>query len=233
MKTIFDSYNMSKFIQQMLRPYLIVCGMALFSGCIDESPTPVVFDQVLQSTTFRNQLLTKVVLFRNGAVLDTLGAQTSRSYVLGKKGVFTHAWRIVAPLDNNHNPAGIEPYVDLNVQYAINAEYTINNESVPSETIFTPRIANLSVYDLRLTVNWNESDQFQTNFIIPRSSTTSLTNAPYYYWNSSSNVRLDGTNGPATYIFSRDSTQSARELRLDDSTSTFKGAGATIPVTPY
>jgi hypothetical protein len=199
-------------------------------GCIDESPTPVVFDQELESTTFRNRLLTPVILFRNGDVLDTLAAQTTLTYPLGVKGVIMHSWRILAPLGNDARPAGIEPTVDIGIQYAINADYTIDNESVPGETIFTPRIGNFSSRDLRLTANYREDDQFATSLVIPRNTLSSLTHSPYFYWHSSSNIYLDDVAGPATYRFSRDTSDGERPLILDDSSRTYEGAGATLPL---
>ncbi|KXK57183.1 MAG: hypothetical protein IPM61_03045 [Chlorobi bacterium] len=214
---------------------VVVLGLA-FAACMEESPNPVVFDQVLQSTTVRNRLLTPVIIFRNGAAIDTLEARTDRSYPLGQKGVFRHAWRILAPLGIDGKPAGIEPTGELGIQYAINAEYTIEYDDAPGGTIFTPRIANLTGYDLNLTANYQESDEFRSTLVIPRNQNIPLTHSPYFYWNSNSNIVVDAIGGPGVYYFKRDTVGdhgTSRYLQIDDSTSSYKGAGVTMPLVAF
>ncbi len=212
--------------------FAFLAGLILI-GCMEQSGTPVVFDQVLESTTFRNRLLSPVILFRNDEVLDTLEARTDITYPLGAKGVFRHQWRILAPPGRDSRPAGIEPTVDLSVQYAINAEYIIDNESVPGNTIFTPRVANLSNRDLRIIANYRETDEFRSSLVIPRNTNLSLTHSPYYYWHSSSNILLEDANGPGGYFFSQDTLDGFGLLILDDSSRTYEGAGATLPLVTY
>jgi hypothetical protein len=211
---------------------LVVAAGILLAGCIEQSTTPVVFDQVLESTTFDNRLLTPVVIFRDNAVLDTLPATTSKTYALGRKGVVTHAWQIIAPRDIYGLPAGIEPRVTIGVQYPVRATYTIDNDAISGHTIFTPRIANLSQWNLRLTANYSESDQFATNYVIYSNSNTPLDHAPYYYWNSSSNVLLTATNGFGSYLIERSDTVESRRLVLDDASS-FRGSGVSKPIFLY
>jgi len=207
-----------------------------FVSCMEESPNPVVFDQVLQSTTVRNRLLTPVIIFRNSAPIDTLPARTDRSYALGQKGVFRHAWRILAPIGIDGKPAGIEPTGELGIQYAINAEYTIENDDAPGGTIFTPRVANLTGHDLNLTANYQEDDEFRSTLVIARNQNIQLTHSPYFYWNSSSNIVLDEIGGPGIYYFKRDTTGDggrSRFLQIDDSTSSYNGAGLTMPLVAF
>lgn len=199
----------------------------LLGGCVDNSPTIATFDQELESTTFDNRLYAPVVLFRDNTVLDTLAARTQRTYALGRRGAVRHAWQIIAPIDSRGRKAGIEPRVELGVQYKLRGDYTIDYESVPGETIFTPRILNATQYDLRVTANYDEEDQFETQYYIRANSNSSLSNAPYYYWNQSSNVILSG--GVWTYAFSRSDTNSLRRLRISDSTE-FRGSGLTEPL---
>lgn len=203
--------------------------LPLLAGCVEESPVTVVFDQELKSVTFENRLFTPLVLYRDGAVLDTLRAEETRTYPLNRRGIVRHAWQIIPPRGVSGNPAGISPYVDLGVQYAIEARYTIRNTSVPGETIFTPRIANFTLDDLWLVVNYDEEDEFLTNYILRRNQITSDTHAPYFYWNSGSNIYLDPVNSPGFYRFSRnDSGDYGLEL---DNGARFGDAGATTPIT--
>lgn len=218
----------------------LVCTACLLglglASCMEESPNPVVFDQVLQSTTLRNRLLTPIIIFRNGRPIDTLEARTDRSYPLGEKGVFRHAWRILAPLGIDGRPAGIEPTGELGIQYAINAEYTVENDDAPGGTIFTPRIANLTGYDLNLTANYQESDEFRSTLVIRRNQNLSLTHSPYFYWNSNSNIVLDEIGGPGVYYFERDTTGNngnSRYLEIDDSSTTYEGSGVTMPLVAF
>ncbi|MCC7438998.1 MAG: hypothetical protein IT211_10945 [Armatimonadetes bacterium] len=219
---------------------LLFCLACLFAlgvaSCVDESPNPVVFDQVLQSTTLRNRLLTPIIIFRNSTPIDTLEARTDRSYPLGEKGVFRHAWRILAPRGIDGKPAGIEPTGELGIQYAINAEYTIANDDAPGGTIFTPRLANLTGFDLNLTANYQQSDEFRSTLIVPRNQNLSLTHSPYFYWHSNSNIVVDEIGGPGVYYFERDTTGnngSSRYLQIDDSTTTYEGAGVTMPLVAF
>lgn len=204
----------------------LALAMVLF-GCVDSSPTIVTFDQQLESTTFNNQLFAPVVIFRNDSLLDTLGARQSRSYAIDRRGAIRHTWQLIAPRGSTGQPAGIEPRVDLGVQYKLNAVYTINNDAVPAGTIFTPRVLNASGYDLRLTVNFGVSDQFITDYYIRANANSSLTNAPYYYWNYQSNVLLSG--GLYTNSFSRTDTSAYRLLRISDSIDV-RGSGITEPL---
>lgn len=217
--------------------FCAACLLGLgIAACIDESPNPVVFDQVLQSTTLRNRLLTPIIIFRNSTPIDTLEARTDRSYPLGEKGVFRHAWRILAPVGLDGKPAGIEPTGELGIQYAINAEYIIENDDAPGGTIFTPRVANLTGFDLNLTANYHESNEFRSTLVIARNQNISLTHSPYFYWHSSSNIVVDEIGGPGVYYFQRDTSGisgSARYLQIDDSTSSYKGAGVTMPLVAF
>lgn len=201
------------------------------SSCVDQSPTIAVFDQILESTQVTNKLLAPIIVYRNGVPLDTLPARTTRKYTLGKKGVFRHTWRLVPPRDLNGNKAGIDSLGDIGVQYSINADYTIDNGSLNGRTIFTPTLFNGGSFSLRLTINDRASDQVQTNLIIAPNQ--SLQGAPYYYWNSNSNVRVDATNGQAYYIFTRNDTNEARRLTIDDTTSAYRGAGRTFPLVVF
>lgn len=203
--------------------------LPFLAGCVEESPVAVVFDQELKSVTFENRLFTPLVLYRDGSVLDTIGAEETRTYPLNKKGIVRHAWQILPSRGTSGKPAGISPYVDLGVQYAIEARYVIRHTSVPGETIFTPRIANFTIDDLWLVVNYDEEDEFITNYILQRNQITSDTHAPYFYWNSNSNIYLDPVNVPGFYRFSRnDSGDYGLEL---DNGARFGDAGATLPIT--
>jgi hypothetical protein len=207
---------------------LLPCIAALLvASCVEESPTVATFDQVLESTTFDNRLFAPVILFRDGLVLDTLAARTQRSYAIGRRGAIRHAWQILAPYDSRGQKAGIEPHVELGVQYKLNADYVIDYESVPDGTIFTPRVLNASPYDLRLIVNQGVDDQFYTWYIIRANSNSSLDHAPYFYWHDRSNVVLDG--GLYAYSFSRVDTNELRRLRISDSVYA-RGSGLTEPL---
>ncbi len=201
------------------------------SGCIDESPLPVVFDQVLESTTFTNRLLAPVVLFRNGVVLDTLPRLTTRTYAIGEKGVFEHAWRLISPRSPSGAPYGEEPFVDLGIQYRIRDVVEIRNQA-GGETLFTPRIFNATFFTIRLAwVNVDESDERFVGLPIFANESTSIDNAPYFYWNSSSNVVIDDVTGFRVWIASREDTNDwgDPQLELTDEVG-FDGTGATEPL---
>jgi hypothetical protein len=128
--------------------------------------------------------------------------------------------------------------VDLHVQYALNARYEINNE-IPGDgnlfsgrTIFAPMVGNFSSKPYRLIVNYREDDQAITDYLIPHSIDSILMHAPYFYWNSSSNIRLESTVDSYVWQFYRDDTTHATKLELDGS-SEFSGSGRTVPVTIY
>ncbi len=214
--------------------YSIILLLALSAaGCVEESSTIVTFDTELQSTTFTNKLLAPVVIYRDGAVIDTLPAKSVRSYPLGRKGIVRHAWKLVTPLDRYGKKTGVEPSVDLGVQYLLVGDYTIDNESVPSKTLFTPMVANFSRWQLRLIANYEVDDQVYTDYVIPSDINLSLTHAPYFYWNSKSNVRLESTTNRNDYYFiSRLDTNSTTNLRLDTQ-SEYSGSGRTVPRTVY
>jgi hypothetical protein len=202
-------------------------------GCIEQSSTIVTFDTELQSTTFTNKLLAPLAIYRDGVVIDTLPAKSTRTYPLGRSGIVRHAWKLVTPLDRLGKKTGVEPYVDLGVQYLIVGDYTIDNESVPSKTLFTPMVANFSPWKLRLIANYEEDDQVYTDYLIPSDINLSLTRAPYFYWNASSNVRLESTTNRSDYYFiSRLDTNNTTNLRLDTQ-SNYTGSGRTIPRTVY
>lgn len=211
----------------------ILCGLALtcglLIGCVEESPTPVVFDQELKSITFDNRLFTPIVVYRDGLVLDTLRAEEIRTYPVNRRGIVRHAWSIVPPRGLTGRIAGIAPYVDLGIQYDIEARYTITHNSVPQGTIFTPRIANFSFYDLQLYANYRATDEFITDYVLRRNTITSDTHAPYFYWNFDSNIALDPLGAAGLIYFSRSDT-GMFELRLDTGPR-YGEAGATIPIT--
>lgn len=211
---------------------LLLLLAAPVGGCIEESPTPAVFDVLLESTKFDNRLRAPVAIFRDDVAIDTLPAGTTRVYPLNRKGAIRHGWRLIAPFGVDGRKAGEEPYANLGVQFRVNHEYRITNENVggTGETIFTPRISNsLFSTALRLGVNINREDQMLTSYIIQPNSFTNLDSAPYFYWNSNSNVVLYVVNGSGTYFYERDDTTSYR-LRLNNGFSTpgnLEGAGVT------
>lgn len=205
---------------------------AVTSGCVEDASTIATFDTTLESTTFENRLLAKVIVWRDGQVLDTIPARATRSYALGKTGPVRHSWRLIAPLDRFGKKAGVEPVVDLGVQYHINASYRLDNEGVPGKTMFAPMVANFTPYQLRLIANYREDDQVYTDYLIPADITTMLTNAPYFYWHGSSNVRLESTTTSNSYEISRQDTVESRNLKMDTG-SEWEGTGRTIPRTVY
>jgi hypothetical protein len=215
-----------------LRCLLTPLALLFLGGCVQESPNVVTFDQVLESATFTNRLLTPVAIYRDGAVLDTLLAGSVRVFPINRKGAIRHGWRIIPPLGVNGLKAGIDPYVDLGVQYVIQADYTIDNASVPGRTIFTPRVINSTLWDLQLTANYGESDAFPTGYIFPRNTTSSFDHAPYFYWNSSSNVYLNAVGRGIFYVASRQDTSQTTRLELDDSYE-YRGSGLTRPILIY
>jgi hypothetical protein len=221
-----------------MRGLLYLCILALsgtlLAGCVEESSTIVSFDEVLESTTFENRLLAPVLLRRDGEVLDTIPASSVRTYTIGRKGPVRHSWKLIAPLDRYGNKAGIEPSIDLGVQYALNGRYTITNELEDgslfgSATIFTPLVANFSPYPIRLIVNYREEDQAITDYLIPRNIDSMLRHAPYFYWNSESNIRLESTVNNYVLMFFRSDTNEQTQLRLDTD-SHYRGTGRTVPI---
>lgn len=212
----------------------VVSLAASLGGCVEESATTVVFDQLLESTTFENRLLTRVVIFRDGLPMDTLESRQIGLYPIGRKGAIRHAWRILAPIDNSGNAAGVEPYEDLGVQYKVRASYLIDDDALREGTLFTPRIVNLTPYSLRITANYLATDPFSTNYTVAANAVipnlaSPTPNAPYFYWNSNSNIRLTDTRVGRVYeIFRTDST-SLGVLRLDNS-SLYEGTGLTEPI---
>ncbi len=211
---------------------MVVALLVILGGCVEESSTIVTFDTQLESVAFTNRLLAPIAIYRDGLPFDTLAARGIRSYRIDRKGPVRHGWKLVSPVDRFGRKAGIEPFVDLGVQYMLNASYTIDNESIDDgslfggRTIFTPIIANVTPWQLRLIVNYGEEDQVTTDYLVPRSLDSQLTHAPYFYWNSSSNVRLESLNSFDIYFYSREDTLAGRTLELSTSSS-YEGAGAT------
>ena len=80
---------------------------------------------------------------------------------------------------------------------------------------------------MRLTANDRVQDQMQTNYTIKKRG--SIEGAPYFYWNSNSNVRMDGIGSGAYYIFTRGGgdTNSFRGLDLDTAAA-LRGSGSTF-----
>ena len=207
------------------------CALALSIGaCIDSSPNAVVFDQLLESASFHNKLLTKVIVYRDDVPIDTMNAHDLRVYPINRKGAVRHAWRILAPIDNSGNRSGEQPYQDLGVQYRVRAEYTIDNDALDDGTLFTPRIANLSSHSLRITANYLQSDQRETNYIVGANSNSSLTHAPYFFWHNSSNIRLTSPIFGYSYQISRNDSNNIGQLRLDPG---HDGSGVTMPIVIY
>jgi hypothetical protein len=127
---------------------------------------------------------------------------------------------------------GVEPFIDLGVQYVIRGNYSITNESLSGRTLFTPRVLNTSFWNLQLTVNYQVEDPFYTDYIIPSNSIVptyidSRAHAPYFYWNSNSNVVLDAVGSVITYYATRLDTNEAHRLKLDDA---YPGSGLTTPI---
>lgn len=201
------------------------------AGCIDESSNPVVFDQLLESATFENLLVARVVIFRDGIPIDTLDARTTGTYPINRKGAITHAWKLIAPIDNTGDRAGVEPSQNLGVQYKVRATYTIDSDALDNKTLFTPRISNLTPYSLRITANYGTTDQFPTNYTIAANGNSSIVNAPYFYWHASSNIRLTDVFG-RSYQIDRDDSTTLGTLRLETD-SYYRGAGLTEPITVY
>jgi hypothetical protein len=203
-----------KYITRIIAP--LAATLFILTGCVEELSTPVVFDVVLNSTTFENRLRAPVAIIRNGEVIDTLQAGSKRSYALGRRGPVRHEWQLIAPVDNLGRKWSEEPRVALGIQYQIDQEYEINNDG-PEQTIFTPRIVNLLTQNsVQLIVNEDEDDERITQYVYEPNSVSSLTNAPYFYWHSSSNVVLDVINSSRVYRFRRSDTGD-RELKLNDS----------------
>jgi hypothetical protein len=220
--------NRSAGARGWLLPLLLAVGIG---GCVEESLTPAVFDVVLESTTFENRLRAPVIIFRDNVPIDTMPAGSSRTYPLGRKGAVRHVWQLIAPFGSDGRKAGEEPRGDLGVQYQVNQSYRITN-SIPRTglSIFTPRVSNAHFStSFRLIANFEKDDQRITNYLIPPNSFTTLDSAPYFYWNSNSNVVLDAVSGFGDYQFSRSDT-GRWALRLDDGFSTqanLKDAGVT------
>jgi hypothetical protein len=212
-----------------LRSLGALAATTFLAACIDESSTPVAFDQLLESTRFENRLLTRVIIFRDGIPIDTLNARQEGLYPIGRKGAVRHAWQILPPIDNSGNLAGEQPYEDVGVQYRVRAEYIIDSDALSEGTLFTPRIVNLTPYSLRITANYLTSEQFTTNYTVPANAVSSLTHAPYFYWIGSSNIRLTQNLTGRIYEISRDDSTSLGTLRLDQS-SQYDGAGLTEPI---
>jgi hypothetical protein len=209
-----------------------IVAVFLVPGCVEQSSTVVSFDVILESATIKNELLAPIVVFRDGVILDTLPASQERSYPIGHRGPVRHAWQLLSPRDRFGKKVGVEPYVDLGIQYPLNAQYTVDNESlngsvIDQQELFTPLIANYSPEDLRLIVNYREEAQVYTDMVIPRGTALSLDNAPYFYWHSSSNVRLESMTSSRFYFFTRDDTAEARRLELNTSNE-FEGQGRTL-----
>ena len=212
---------------------LIVGALLPIGGCVDESTQPVAFDQVLESATFDNRLFTPIIVYRDNVVLDTLPARVERTYRIDRKGIVRHQWRILSPRDIQGNPYGIEPFGDFGPQYDINADYRITN-SVDGREIFTPRLANFSFDRFRFFyANFRERDQFLVGLVLQPNMVLSLEHAPYYYWNSESNVYLDNIDFfNEEFLISRTDTNAFGEplLRMSDD-SRFSDGGATEPIT--
>jgi len=214
---------------------LFLVSLILLGGCVEESSSVLTFDVDLESVTFNNHLHASAVLYQDGAVLDTIPAHQTRTYPIGRHGPIRYAWRLIAPYDRYGAKVGVEPYVDLGVQYRLRETYNITND-LPSGsqpkggTIFTPIIVNTtSLYDVQLLVNYNEDDQVRTNYVIRHGSLITPDSAPYFYWHSTSNVRLESTTNSYYWYFSREDTTASGdpELRLDESLSEYRGTGRT------
>lgn len=213
--------------------YPAIAGLIfLATGCVENASTIATFDTPLESTTFENRFLASIVVYRDGAVLDTIPARSTRYYPLGRVGPVRHSWRLIAPVDRFGKKAGVEPTVDLGVQYFISANYTIDNEGVPGKTLFAPMVANFTPYQIRLIANYDEDDEVYTDYLIPTDITTMLNNAPYFYWHSSSNVRLESITTSNRYELSRQDTVESRSLKIDGGAE-WRGSGRTIPRTIY
>ncbi len=214
------------------RALLLTLTLLVLAGCVEDVSAPVVFDVVLESTTFVNRLRTPVAIIRNGLVIDTLAAGTTRIYPIGHRGPVRHSWRVIAPEDDQGRKWSEEPMVNLGIQYRVDEQYRIDN-GAPEQTIFTPRISNFTFERLRLIVNEGEDDERSTNYVIPPNSLSELTHAPYFYWNSSSNVVLQSLSTSRDWRFSRSDSGDAH-LELDDSyfggDDTLDGAGVTKPL---
>ncbi len=215
---------------------LALLAIATLSGCVERSDTIVTFDEVLENTTFENRLLAPVVIYRDNAVLDTLPASTTRMYALGRRGPVLHAWKLVAPTDRFGKKAGVEPRIELGVQYELRARYTVDNSLSGTgidagRTIFTPLVANFTQWPLRLIANYREEDQVITDYLIPRNIDSLLAFAPYFYWNSESNIRLESTTSSFVRFYSRLDTNEY-ELRMDND-SRYSGTGRSVPITVY
>lgn len=210
-------------------------ALTLLVGCVEQSDTVVTFDEVLESTTFENRLLAPVVLYRDNVFLDTLPASTTRTYALGRRGPVRHGWRLVAPFDRFGRKASIEPQIDLGVQYELRGHYRIDNDLKgkgidAGRTIFTPIVGNFTNYSLRLIANYREDDQVYTDYLIPRTIDSTLRFAPYFFWHSTSNIRLESIQSRDVYDFTRQDT-GRYELKMDDTRSEYSGTGRTYPVT--
>lgn len=204
----------------------------LMAGCVEDASTVATFDTPLESTTFENRFLARVAIYRDGSILDTIPARSTRVYWIGKIGPVRHSWKLIAPLDRFGKKAGVEPTVDVGVQYLIRAIYTIDNEGVSGKTLFAPMVANFTPYQIRLIANYDEDDEVYTDYLIPADINTILTNAPYFYWHGSSNVRLESTTTSNHYELSRQDTVESRNLKMDNGEE-WEGSGRTVPRAIY
>jgi hypothetical protein len=219
----------STFVVRHLRVVRHFLLALLLASCIDESANTVAFDQLLESATFENQLLTRVIIYRDDVPIDTLNARERGVYPIGRKGAVRHAWRILPPIDNSGDFAGESPYENLGVQYRVRAEYVIDSDALSDGTLFTPNVVNLTPYSLRITANYLTSEQSTTNYTVPANSVSSKTHAPYFYWISNSNIRLTQNLTGRVFEISRNDSTSLGTLRLDRS-SAYSGAGLTEPI---
>lgn len=225
---------LTRLLRTLLLPILPAALAVVVVGCVERSSTIVTFDEVLESTTFENRLLAPVVIFRDAVVLDTIPASSTRTYRLDRRGPVLHAWKLVAPTDRYGRKAGVEPRIELGVQYELNARYITDNElngygPDAGRTMFTPLVANFTQWPLRLIANYREEDQVVTDYIVPVNST--IPEAPYYYWHLESNIRLESTVNSFTRDYSRQDS-GRYELRMDNS-STYRGTGRTEPISVY
>ncbi len=212
----------------------LILPLLLLAGCIEESSNPVVFDQVIESTTFTNHLLSPIVLYRNGITLDTLQSRSSQRYAIGAKGIFRHSWKLISPRNPTGARYGIEPIVELGIQYNINDQIDIRN-SANGRTIFTPRVLNASFRRVGISwVNLFEADERQVGILLEPNQGTDLLNAPYYYWIANSNVVIEEIGGFRRWIASRRDTNSDGEpqLQITDEPG-LGGSGASNPIVVF
>lgn len=189
---------------------VILTLLATAPGCFDSSLGPAVLDIEYVDMRVDNQLLAPIIIFRNGEAIDTLAALGDGVYPIGKRGMFSHGWRLIRPVGPSGAIIGTARSGEFGIQNSPSESYAASAYSGTSQDAFAPLVDNRSRYPIQVHIGSGTVAPSQPEFIVPGDTILGRENLPYFTWSETASVWLINPLHRDTLRFSAADTGATR-----------------------